>query len=329
MKRREVIRFLLGTVIISPLSARGQTQEPASRLIGFLSSRSARESRDVVAAFHRGLRESGYVEGPRLTVEYRWADGQYDRLPELAAELVRHGLRVLVAVGGEPSALAAKGATSTIPIVFTVGGDPVKIGLVASLNRPGGNATGVSLLTTAPEAKRFGMVRELVPGATLVGVLINPNYQEAEGQSREVNEAAAKLGRQIHILKASTEGGIDDAFATFAQLRAGALLITSDPFFVSRRDQLVALAARYAIPAVYDFREFAMSGGLLSYGANLADGYRLVGVYTGKILDGTSPADLPIQQSTKFELVINLKTAKALGVEIPPELFGLADEVIE
>jgi putative tryptophan/tyrosine transport system substrate-binding protein len=329
MKRREVIRFLLGTVIISPLSARGQTQEPASRLIGFLSSRSARESRDVVAAFHRGLRESGYVEGPRLTVEYRWADGQYDRLPELAAELVRHGLRVLVAVGGEPSALAAKGATSTIPIVFTVGGDPVKIGLVASLNRPGGNATGVSLLTTAPEAKRFGMVRELVPGAALVGVLINPNYQEAEGQSREVNEAAAKLGRQIHILKASTEGGIDDAFATFAQLRAGALLITSDPFFVSRRDQLVALAARYAIPVVYDFREFATSGGLLSYGANLADGYRLVGVYTGKILDGTSPADLPIQQSTKFELVINLKTAKALGVEIPPALFGLADEVID
>jgi len=326
VRRRDFIA-LVGGVVAWPVRVLAQRQ--AMPVIGFLSSRSALESADVVAAFHRGLTASGWAAGRAPTVEYRWADGQYDQLPALAAELVRRPVSVLVAVGGEPSALAAKGATSTIPIVFTVGGDPVKIGLVSSLSRPGGNATGISLLTTAPEAKRFGIVRELMPSAALVGVLINPNYQEAEGQSHDLREAAGKLGQQIHIMNARTEGEIDTAFATFKRLQVNALLLSSDPFFVSRRSRLIALAARYAIPAVYDFREFAIDGGLLSYGANLADGYRRVGVYTGKILDGTKPADLPVQQSTKFELVINLKTAKTLGIEIPPTLFALADEVIE
>jgi putative ABC transport system substrate-binding protein len=264
-----------------------------------------------------------------VAIEYRWAQGQYDRLPALAADLVSRGITLLVAVGGEPSALAAKAAAPTIPLVFTTGGDPVKIGLVTSLNRPGGNATGVSLLTTTPEAKRLGLLHELVPSAAAIGALINPNYQEAEGQSRELQEAARSIGRQLHIVYAKSEGELESAFATLVQERADALLVSADPFFDTRRDQIVAFAAQRRLPAIYQFREYAVAGGLISYGISITDGYRQVGIYAARILNGAKPAELPIQQSIKFEMVINLKTAKALGLDLPPMLLARADEVIE
>jgi putative tryptophan/tyrosine transport system substrate-binding protein len=326
LKRREFIS-LLGGAAAWPLVARAQ--QAAMPVIGYLSSRSPDESKHLVAAFRAGLQTGGYVEGQSVAIEYRWAEGQYDRLPALATDLVRRGVAVLVTTGGEPSALAAKAATSTIPIVFTVGGDPVKVGLVASLNRPGGNATGVSLLTTAPEAKRLGLLNELVPSAAVFGVLINPNYQEAGAQSQEVQEAARAIGRQMHIANAANDRELEVAFATLVQQRAAALLVSADPFFDTRRDRIVALAAQSKLPAIYQFRDFAIAGGLMSYGISITDGYRQVGIYTGQVLKGTKPADLPIYQSIKFELVINRKTAKALGLNIPDKLLALADEVIE
>ena len=327
MRRREFITLLGGAVAAWPLAV--GAQQPSIPVIGYLSSRSPDESKHLVEAFRMGLQAGGYVEGQNVAIEYRWGEGQYGRLPALAADLIRRGVAVLVTTGGEPSVFAAKAATSAIPIVFTVGGDPVKLGLVASLNRPGGNATGVSLLTTAPEAKRLGLLRELVPDATVFGVLINPNYQGAEAQSREVQEAGRAIGRRIHIANAGNDQELATAFAALVEQRASALLVGADPFFDTRRDRIVALAAQFKLPAIYQFRDYAVAGGLMSYGISIADGYRQVGIYTGQILKGANPADLPIHQSIKFEFVINLKTAKTFGVLISDNLLSLADEVIE
>jgi putative tryptophan/tyrosine transport system substrate-binding protein len=325
---RRKFAAVLGGTAAWPLALRAQ---PATGIpvIGFLSSRAPEEARHLAAAFRSGLQVGGYVEGQNCTIEYRWAEGQYDRLPALADELVRANVAVLVATGGEPSALAAKGATSAIPIVFIVGGDPVKIGLVASLNRPGGNATGVSLLTTAPEAKRLGLLHELVPGAEVVGVLINPDFQEAVAQAREVEGAARVINRRLAIANASTDREIETAFASFAQRGAGALLVCADPFLDTRRGRIVALAAQARLPAIYQFRDYPVSGGLMSYGISLPAGYRQAGMHTAQILKGAKPADLPIEQSIRFEFVINLKTAKALGIDVPDKLLALADEVLE
>jgi putative tryptophan/tyrosine transport system substrate-binding protein len=325
VRRREFITLLGGAAAALPLSARAQ--QPGTPVIGFLSSRSPDESKHLVNAFRAGLHTGGYVEGESVAIEYRWAEGEYDRLPALAIDLVRRAVVVLVATGGEPSALAAKSATSTIPIVFAVGGDPVRTGLVASLSRPGGNATGVSLLTTETEAKRLGLLSELVPSAAVIGVLINP--QGAGAQSQEVQEAARAIGRQVRIANAGNDRELEVAFSTLVQQRANALLVGADPFFDTRRDRIVALAAQFKLPAIYQFRDYAVAGGLMSYGISITDGYRQVGIYTGRVLKGTKPADLPIYQSIKFEAVINLKTAKTLGLEVPPTLLARADEVIE
>jgi putative ABC transport system substrate-binding protein len=327
MRRREFIGLVGGAAAAWSLTARAQ--QPALPVIGFLSSRSPDEAAAVVGAFREGLGETGYFEGRNVTIEYRWAEGQYDRLPALAVDLVRRRVAVLVTTGGEPSALAAKAATSTIPHVFTVGGDPVKIGLVASLNRPGGNATGVTLMTSTPETKRLGLLHDLVPSAVVVGVLINPLYQEAQAQLRELQEAARAIGLRILVLSASSAPDIDLAFATLVEQRAGALIVTADPFLLGPREQIVRLAASHAVPTIYFSREFVGAGGLMSYGASLANGYRQVGVYTGQILNGEKPADLPVLQPTKFDMVINLKTAKTLGLTVSPGLLGIADEVIE
>jgi putative tryptophan/tyrosine transport system substrate-binding protein len=326
MQRRDFITLLGAAATGWPLPTRAQ---PAMPVIGYLSSRSPGETAALVAAFRKGLGEAGYVEGQNVAVEYRWAEGQYDRLPAMAADLVRRVVTVLVTTGGEPSALAAKAATSIIPIVFTVGGDPVKLGLVESFNRPGGNSTGVSLLMTAPEAKRLGLLHELMPGAKIVGVLINPNYQEAEAQARELRDAAGTIGQRIHVAYAGSDAELERAFETLIREQADALLVGADPFFDTRRDRIIALAAERRWPAVYQLREYALGGGLMSYGASLPDGYRQVGNYAGQILKGAKPTDLPIVQSIRFELVINLKTAKSLGLEVPAMLLARADEVID
>jgi putative tryptophan/tyrosine transport system substrate-binding protein len=327
MNRREFITLLGGAAVAWPLAARAQ--QSTMPVIGFLSGRSPGESESVEAAFRQGLKESGYAEGQNVHIAFRWAEGRYDRLPALVASLVDIRVAVIAAAGGQAVSLAAKAATSTIPIVFVSGDDPVKLGLVASLNRPGGSATGVSMFLSEMEAKRFALLHELVPTATMIGVIVNPSSPSIDTQLREINSAARALGRQIQIVNATNERELDAAFASLAQSKAGALLIAANAYFTSRRDQIVALAAQRAIPAIYDQREFPMAGGLVSYGTSLSDSYRLMGVYTGKILKGEKPTDLPVQRSTKFEFVINLKTAKALGLDVPPTLLARADEVIE
>jgi len=327
MRRREFIALFASAIGAWPLAARAQ--QSVLSVIGFLSSRSPDEPASVVAAFRQGLNESGYFEGQNIAIEFRWAHGQYDRLPALAADLVGQQVALIVAAGGDVSALAAKTATSTIPVVFTGSDDPVRFGLVTSLNRPGGNVTGFSLIGAALETKRLELLHELIPQASAIAALINPNYPAAESQLKEVQEHADRLGVRPVMLTASTEREIDAAFATLVQQGAAALLVGNDPFFNSRREQLVALAARHALPAIYNQREFAAAGGLISYGASFTDNYRQVGIYVGKILKGVKPADLPVVQPTKFELVINLGTAQALGIEVPPSILLRADEVIE
>ena len=325
MRRREFITLLGGA---AAASTRAGAQQ-AAPLIGFLSARSARDSARLVAAFGKGLEEAGFSEGKNFSIDYRFADGRVDRLPELAADLVRRGVAVLVASGGGPSAMAAKGATSTIPIVFVIGSDPVGLGLAASLSRPGGNATGMTLISADLAPKRLGLLRELVPNAIVVAGLTNPSTPEGRAQSSDMRTAALGLGIKLRIFEASDEKGVESAFATLAQERADALLVSSDPIFDVHRDKLVALAAATAIPAIYSFRDFTTAGGLMSYAPEIADAYRQIGVYTSKILKGAKPSDLPIQRPTKFQLVINMKTAKALGLNVPPHLIARADEVIE
>ncbi len=326
--RRKFIAALGGTAFAWPLAVRAE--QTAMPLVGFLSSRSPDESKHLVAAFRTGLQTGGgYVEGQNVAIEYRWAEGQYARLPEMAADLVRRDVAVIVAAGGEPSALAAKAATSTLPIIFSVGGDPVKSGLVASISHPGGNATGVSLLTEAPEGKRLGLLKELAPSATVFGVLIDPNYPGHEAQVRDVQEAARAIDRQVQFANAGNDLELEAAFATLVEQRATALLVTAAPFFDTRRVRIVALAAQFRVPAIYQFRDYVVVGGLMSYGISITDGYRQVGIYTGQVLKGAKPVDLPVYQSIKFELAINLKTANALGVKISDNLLSIADEVIE
>jgi putative ABC transport system substrate-binding protein len=327
MDRRTAIGALACSVIAAPFIA--NAQQPALPVVGFLSSRSPEESATHAEAFRRGLADTGYIERETVAIEYRWANGDYQRLPALASEFAKRGVNVVVAVGGAPSALAAKAATATIPVVFLIGDDPAKIGLVTSFNRPGGNVTGVTLVTTDLGAKRLGLLYEFVPNAGVSAFLLNPNFQEAAPQAETMRAAAHSLGRRLLVLRASTEREIASSFTTLSRDRVGALVVQNDPFFDSQRNQLVALAARNAIPAIYHIREFPAAGGLMSYGASLVGAYRQVGNYAGRILKGTNPADLPVEQPTKFETVINLKTAKALGITIPQSLLLRADEAIQ
>jgi putative ABC transport system substrate-binding protein len=324
MRRRELMLVLGGAMAASrPLRA-----QKAMPVIGLLGSGSSGPYALLVTAFHQGLSETGYVEGQNVAIEYRWAEGRYDRLPALAADLVGRKVDVIATSGGTPSALAAKNATSTIPIVFS-SGDPVERGLVASLARPGGNLTGVSVFSVELLPKRLELLSELVPQATRIALLVNPNNAAAERFMRDAEEAARAKGLQLHVLKAGADDEFETAFASLVQLHVGALVVPSDAFFNSRSEQLVALAARHSVPAIYDWRELAAAGGLISYGSSLTASYRQVGIYAGKILNGAKPADLPVEQPTTFELVINLKTAKALGLTIPRSILARADEVIE
>jgi ABC-type uncharacterized transport system substrate-binding protein len=325
MKRREFMT-LLGGAAAWPLAARAQ--QSALPVIGWLSTKAPGADPHLLAAFRRGLKETGYVEGQNVAIEYRWAYNQYDRLPALAADLVGRQVTVIAAIGS-PSAPAAKAMTTTVPIVFIIGFDPVEVGLVTSLARPGGNLTGVTVLGVELGSKRLELLHELLPTANIVAALVNPNTTAAETQSTDLQTAARALGLKLHVLHASTERDLDTVFATLLQTGPGGLVVGNDPFFTTRSEQLAALALRHAVPAIFQYREFAAAGGLMSYGGNLTDNYRLTGVYTGRILKGEKPADLPVQQSTKVELIINLRTAKALGLDVPPTLLARADEVIE
>jgi len=326
MKRREFIT-VVGGAAAWPLAARAQLS--AKPVIGFLSGRSPEDSGYLLAAFRRGLAEDGFVEGQNVTIEYLWARGDYNRLPELAADLVKRPVDVLVGVGGDASARAAKAATSTIPVVFGMGGDLVAAGMVASLNRPGGNVTGVAVLASQIVSKRLGLLHELVPGSVVVGYLMNPNVPSAASQLQDLGEAAGTIGQRLVISRASNDAELDAAFALLVRQGVGSLLVAADPYFDMQRARIIEFALQNRLPAIYQFREYATAGGLLSYGVDLTEAYRQFGVYAAKILKGAKPADLPVQQVVKFELVINLKAAKAIGLEFPPTLGARADEVIE
>ena len=326
MRRREFIALLGGASMAArPFAARAQQALP---VVGFANSGSAQAQALMVAAYRKGLEEAGFVEGKNVLIKSRWADGQYDRLPEFMADLIKRKVTVIMA-GGPPAALAAKAATSTIPVVFTTGDNPVQTGLVTSLGRPGGNVTGVHVLFTELESKKLGLLRDVAPKADVVAALVNRTRSVATSQTAELQAAAQKFGQRIQIINAATEQDLEPAFASMVQLKVGALLVGSDPFFNAVRDQIVSLAARHAIPAIYEQRSFVAAGGLMSYGTNLADAYRQAGSYTGRILKGEKPADMPVVQATKFELVLNLKTAKALSLNIPTGLLTIADEMIE
>jgi putative ABC transport system substrate-binding protein len=325
MRRRQFMALLGGAAASWPLAARAQ--QPAMPVIGFLNAGAPDGYAPMVAAFRQGLEETGYVEAQNVGIEYHWANGQYDRFPAIAADLIRR--QVAVIVTNSPGVATIRAATTTIPIVFTTSGDPVKLGWVAALNRPGGNITGVTQLNVEVGPKRLELMHQLVPTATTIAVLLNPTYPSAETELSDMQTAARTLGLQMHLLRASNKHEIDDAFATLVQLRAGTLVITSDPFFNTRTKQLAALALRHAVPTIFQYREFAAAGGLMSYGGSNIASYRQAGVYTGRILKGEKPADLPVQQVTKVELIINMKTAKTLGLTLPITLLGRADEVIE
>jgi putative ABC transport system substrate-binding protein len=324
MRRRQFIT-LLGGAAAWPLAARAQPMP----VIGLMTTRWPDDSAHLVASFVRGLKEGGFVEGQNVAIDYRWAEGHYDRLPAMAADLVQRKVAVLAALGGLSSALAAKSATSTIPIVFVSGGDPVSFGLVASLNRPSGNVTGISVMTIELLAKRLELLHELIPNVGLIGLLVNPANAGLDTQIRECLKAARRIGVELRVVKASSERDLDGAFAALVQMRAGAVVVSTDPFFNGRSIELATLAARHILPAISEVREFAIAGGLMSYGTSFVDAYRQAGTYVGRILRGDNPADLPVQQATKLELIINLKTAKALGIIVPLPLSGRADEVIE
>ena len=327
MRRREFISLIGGAAAVWPLAARAQ--QPAMPVIGFLSGTSSKGYAPYLAAFREGLREGGFVEGQNVTIEYRWADDHYERLPELAADLVTRRVALIAAAGGSPAALAAKSATTTIPIVFQIGVDPVKAGLVSSLNQPGGNITGFANLALEVGPKRLELLHRLVPNATNIAVLVNPARSNVEAETKDMQSAANKLGLQLNVLYASTERDFDKVFATSVQLRAGGVVISGDPFFNTRSEELAAMAIHYMVPAIYQFHEFAAAGGLVSYGSSIKNTHREAGIYTARILKGEKPADLPVQEPSKVELIINLKTAKTLGLEIPPSILTSADEVIE
>jgi len=326
VRRRDFIALIGGTAAW-PFTA--HAQQPAITTIGYLSTRSPGEATYVTDAFIRGLNEGGFIEGRNLAIEYRWAELQYDRLPALASDLVRRQVKVIAAVGGANSGLAAKAMTSTIPIVFVSAGDPIALGLVPSLSRPAGNVTGISMITVGLAPKRLELLHELVPATSVIAMLVNPTGPYAESETNDVVASARAVGREVQILNASTVSEIDAAFPALVQRRAGALLVSGDPFFDSQRERIVELAARHAVPTIYQWREFATLGGLITYGSSIIEQYRQSGLYVAKILKGEKPLDLPVLQPTKIELVVNLKTAKALGLTVPPSLLARADEIIE